>query len=615
MALRHAPLDDQLLFDWPTTPAATCEAESEDAGDAEYPLTGPDRFQWLPLDLPPGFTFYLGTHHASDLARSPDPLFLSRRAMVLEPASKSSTPDDWPQMDRQRKTLPRALAPWAIDSAGFTELHQFGCHHVPARQYAAEVCRYAHEVGNLQFAAVQDWMCEPSVLAITKQDIDTHQRRTIESYMELLEIAPGLPWAPVLQGFYPGDHERHLALYYRQGIDLRCAPIVGVGSVCRRQGMVEADQIVRDLSAMDLRLHIFGYKFSGLPNTLRWVKSADSMAWSLTARKQGIQMPGHDHSSASTGELWQRGPTTAYLQFREGQWRIRWDARDAGSVEGVSSRERGRSALAAAGYTFIRALWTCGNCLVWARTWRNNMLALALAAARADTADRAYGYRALTPAERRAWQAYDPAEGFVPGDLTIGGYELARQRMEALAGMRIPRTPRCSPLPEVPCSPARYLAPTEPSPRWAPPPRVRVESLSTAPERRPWRAWSPGRGALDPGPPDTLDAGRIDELARGALADVWQSELLADMHGWPASVIYQRHLAESEDTLPASPDFARFVALLARVPARDRTRVRAAFEGAWEEALWEKLRSELADAEEERPSNPSRRPWTHLFGA
>jgi hypothetical protein len=213
------------------------------------------------------------------------PWFISRRALVLNPATKKSTAADWPTLDRQRKALPRSLSRGGIDSAGFTELNQFGCHHIPPTQYAAEVCRYVDEIGKVDFAAVQDWMCEEHVLRITGQDIDRHQKRTIESYLQLKSIAPNLPWAPVLQGFFPGDHERHLAMYYKNGIDLRCAPTVGVGSVCRRQGMVEADEIVRRLSGMDLKLHLFGYKFTGLPQTLRYVKSADSMAWSMVARK------------------------------------------------------------------------------------------------------------------------------------------------------------------------------------------------------------------------------------------------------------------------------------------------------------------------------------------
>ena len=610
---------DPATFDWPeedddVAGAAGCGGEPEDDG-GDYPLTGPDRFDPLPLELPPDFTFYLGTHHAADLAASPDPLFLSRRALVLDPARKGSTAADWPDNDRQRKRLPVALAPWGIDSAGFTELHMHGCHHLPARQYAAEVCRYHAEVGQLRFAAVQDWMCESSALAVTGQDVDTHQRRTIESYMQLREIAPHLPWAPVLQGFAPGDHERHLAMYYRQGIDLRCAPVVGVGSVCRRQGMADADAIVRSLSGANLRLHLFGYKFSGLPQTLLWVRSADSLAWSMVARRQNIQMPGHDHSGPLTGELWQRGPgAAATLRRRRGAWRVKWGASGEETFSGASTA---RAALVDAGYSFVRKLWTCNNCLTWARLWRRNMLALALRSAREDTAARHYGHRTMTDAELGAHLAADPAEGLNPRDVTAGDYELSRLRMEAAAGVRIPREPQCEGEPRdgaPPCEPARYRRPEDPAPAWPPPPRVHVEPLAPGGEKRPWRSWSPGQRALDPGPADALDEARTRELADAAVEDVWEPGYLSELPLDDADLLYRRHLSEAEDSLPRSAAFGRFLAMLRRLPARRRGEALRAFREAFEAALWEACFAAAPGPDPSRPVDLAGRPWAHLFG-
>lgn len=65
------------------------------------------------------FRFYLGTHHPHWLGRVNVPLFISRRQLV------------------KRKSLPRASAPWALDSGGFTELKDFGCWTIDARTYAA----------------------------------------------------------------------------------------------------------------------------------------------------------------------------------------------------------------------------------------------------------------------------------------------------------------------------------------------------------------------------------------------------------------------------------------------------------------------------------------------
>lgn len=117
--MRPARSSDQLLFEWPDAAPATCEGAEAD--DGEYPLTGPDRLRKLPLELPPGFTFYLGTHHAADLATSTVPLFLSRRALVLDPAPRGSSENEWAEMDRQRRLLPvaqtRGGTPWSASTA------------------------------------------------------------------------------------------------------------------------------------------------------------------------------------------------------------------------------------------------------------------------------------------------------------------------------------------------------------------------------------------------------------------------------------------------------------------------------------------------------------------
>ena len=67
---------------------------------------------------------------------------------------------------------------------------------------------------------------------------------------------------------------------------------VGVGSVCKRNG--SPDQVAAVLMAVkqarpDLLLHGFGLKTTALahPFVRSMLHSADSMAWSFAARKQG----------------------------------------------------------------------------------------------------------------------------------------------------------------------------------------------------------------------------------------------------------------------------------------------------------------------------------------
>lgn len=593
---------DQTTFAWFSDPNS---ADADDEGGfADYPLRGAERFQELPLVLPPGFTFYLGIHHASDIARCTVPWFISRRALVLNPATKKSKPADWPTLDRQRKSLPRSLSRGGIDSAGFTELNQFGCHHIPPTQYAAEVCRFVEEIGSIDFAAVQDWMCEEVVLRITGQDIDRHQKRTIESYMQLKSIAPNLPWAPVLQGFFPGDHERHLAMYYKNGIDLRCVSTVGVGSVCRRQGMVEADEIVRRLSGMDLKLHLFGYKFTGLPQTIRYVKSADSMAWSMVARKQWIQMPGHDHSSPSTGELWQRGARYGSLQRDDDGWRVRWDTSRPDERERVSSRATGREALERGGYRFVRLMWTCQNCLAWAKLWRNNMLALAMQGARQDHIARHYRHRALTADERAEWQEYDPTEQWGVRDLTRGDYEAARELMQKLSGVRVPRTPRCAPstAPARQCVPARYQSPGEPPPQWPVPPRVRVVPLDNGPLED-FRPWSPSEETLLDARPAPFDESAVDELAREAAEETYDANDYAEVGYMDTPEMAWAYAAQRlDERLPASAAFQRFLTRLKGLTSSRRTTFSRRFRAAYEGELWHLYEAEKGEVGGEIPT-------------
>lgn len=222
--------------------------------------------------------FYLGTHQPAWLAAVDVPLFVSHNRL------------------KNRRTLPRALVPCGIDSGGFTIVTRDGNYDAhPARQYADAVRRYRDEIG-IDWAAIQDWMCEPFALARTGLTIEDHQRRTIDSYLELSSIAPDVAWLPVLQGWAITDYWRHVDMYLARGLDLKIAHRVGIGSVCRRQATGAAEHIVASLVADGIRLHLFGFKKVGLVNVVAAVSasdlSADSAAWSMNARRDP-PLPGH----------------------------------------------------------------------------------------------------------------------------------------------------------------------------------------------------------------------------------------------------------------------------------------------------------------------------------
>jgi hypothetical protein len=78
---------------------------------------------------------------------------------------------------------------------------------------------------------------------------------------------------------------RCIELYQRAGVDLAAEPLVGVGSICRRQATSEIESIVHSLASLGIRLHGFGLEAGGLGRCADCLASADSLAWSFEARR------------------------------------------------------------------------------------------------------------------------------------------------------------------------------------------------------------------------------------------------------------------------------------------------------------------------------------------
>ncbi len=224
--------------------------------------------------------FYLGTHRPSWLGKTDVDLFVSNRTL------------------QGRKTYPRALGQWALDSGGFSELTMFGGWETSPEQYVANVRLYRDEIGGLQWAAPQDWMCEPQIIARTFLSVRQHQERTVENFLHLRSIAPDLPFVPVLQGWTVSDYEWCANLYGQAGVNLWKEPLIGLGSVCRRQATGEIEVIAERLTGYGLRLHGFGVKSAGLSRYGGFLESSDSMAWSFTAR-HSAPLVGCTHKACS----------------------------------------------------------------------------------------------------------------------------------------------------------------------------------------------------------------------------------------------------------------------------------------------------------------------------
>lgn len=214
--------------------------------------------------------FYVGLHQPAD-AQHFDRSFISVN-----------------RVRRRKKPVPARS--WIMDSGAFTEIATHGEYRHGVEEYAAVIRRWAYEGSGLVAAVAQDWMCEPWIVEKTGLSVPEHQRLTIERYDALRACDTGGVYImPVLQGYSPADYVSHIKQY---GDRLPQGAWVGVGSVCKRNGDPAAiEDVLMAIKAVrpDLRLHGFGLKTtalaSGLVRALLW--TADSMAWSFAARKQG----------------------------------------------------------------------------------------------------------------------------------------------------------------------------------------------------------------------------------------------------------------------------------------------------------------------------------------
>ncbi|KXU82445.1 hypothetical protein CI15_33465 [Paraburkholderia monticola] len=213
--------------------------------------------------------FFTGLHQPSD-AQHFDAAFVSVKRLAKRKSGFS-------------------VGDWIMDSGAFTTILTHGGYPERVEVYAAEIKRWSTN-GNLLAAVAQDYMCEAHMLKITGMTIEQHQQLTIERYDALLKCdVGGVYIMPVLQGYSPADYVRHIEMY---GDRLKHGAWVGVGSVCKRNGDPRAiEAVLMAIKAVrpDLKLHGFGLKSTALSSWIvrELLHTADSMAWSFAARKQG----------------------------------------------------------------------------------------------------------------------------------------------------------------------------------------------------------------------------------------------------------------------------------------------------------------------------------------
>ena len=235
--------------------------------------------------------FFLGTHKPHWLwtpgmpyLTEDIPLFVSYRRLL------------------DKATWKPAVRDWALDSGGFSELVRSPRWTISERQYTGHVARAEREIGRMAWAAPQDYMCEPGMIAGgqvgkvtavgTGGSVYTHQWLTVMNYITLVNLWPDYsdapcPFIPVLQGWALHEYIRCAELYRAAGVDLAKLPVVGLGSVCRRQDTVRIGSIAGYFADNGIALHGFGVKVEGLDLYARHLASCDSASWSYDAYRLG----------------------------------------------------------------------------------------------------------------------------------------------------------------------------------------------------------------------------------------------------------------------------------------------------------------------------------------
>jgi hypothetical protein len=209
---------------------------------------------------------------------------------------------------------------WIMDSGAFTEISTHGHYRHGVAEYAAQIRRWK-TTATCSPPCRRTGCASPGSSQKTGLTVERHQQLTVERYDALLAEDTGAYILPVLQGYEPSDYVRHIRMY---GARLAPGAWVGVGSVCKRNG--DPASIARVLIAIkgerpDLLLHGFGLKKTALSSDFitSQLHTADSMAWSFHARKNGRNGNSWREALRWTADIVTRPPSPqSGFNFRQG---------------------------------------------------------------------------------------------------------------------------------------------------------------------------------------------------------------------------------------------------------------------------------------------------------
>ncbi len=272
----------------------------------------------------------------------------------------------------RQSAFPAARHKWMLDSGSFGYCNA-GEPLPSPESYVAAVRRYDAEIGGLEWAAQQDLMCEPWMLAKTGRAVAENQRLNKENFWRLHELwwraeeldyaaehgldpdevrfdgfradLTLLPFKPTLQGWEPDDYRRDVEMWYAAGVNLHEVNVVGLGSVCRRAATKPIRTLIEELSGY-LDLHGFGLKTDALRTYGPVLPTADSHAWSEGTRHEEERWPCR-HGRVK----WERNCPLYAMQwgariFADSGKDIHWESRWKGVPEYAATNGRVARSLA-----------------------------------------------------------------------------------------------------------------------------------------------------------------------------------------------------------------------------------------------------------------------------
>lgn len=236
--------------------------------------------EMIALDFEDRPRFYFTTHPRDAVRKS-----LLPGAYVLLVASAH-----WDAKNNRFKiTRPPAdhIAGFCIDSGGFTAARKWGKYPWTYRQYVDFIREMSRDVP-VQFAAVMDYACIPSNGKKSEINID-RIKATIQNEIALRELAPDIPWLPILQG--DNFEERSEDLELRRALNLLPTEYAGIGSLVGRgiQAAIDTVQFYAN-ELPGLKFHGFGIPIKALddPVVFATTKSWDTYSWSWGRGKRNM---------------------------------------------------------------------------------------------------------------------------------------------------------------------------------------------------------------------------------------------------------------------------------------------------------------------------------------